>query len=52
MYTLLCFKQVTNKDLLYSTQGIQLNVIQHPVWKGSLAENGYPETRIYMAESL
>ena len=39
-HTLLYFKWITNKDLLYST-GNQLNVMWPPGWEGSLGENGY-----------
>ena len=41
MHTLLYFKQITNKDLLYSiAQGTLLNVKWQPGWKGNLGENG------------
>ena len=43
MYTLLYLKWITNKDLLWSTQGTLLNVMWQPGWEESL-ENGY----IYM----
>ena len=46
-YTLVFFKWITNKDLLY-TQGTLLNVMWQPGWEGSLGENGY----MCMAESL
>ena len=39
-YTLVFFKWITNKDLLY-TQGTLLNVIWQPGWDRSLEENGY-----------
>ena len=39
-YTLLFFKWITKKDLLY-TQGALLSVAWQPGWGGSLGENGY-----------
>ena len=41
MYTLLCLKWITNKDLLYSTGNSLLSVMQQPGWEGSLGENEY-----------
>ena len=40
MYTLLCLKQITNRDLLYCTwNSAQCYVALG--WEGSLRENGY-----------
>ena len=43
MYTLLCLKWITNKDLLYA-HGALLSVMWQPGWEGSLGENGYMYT--------
>ena len=40
MYTLLCFKRITNKDLLYSTRN-SAQFIWQSGWEVSLGENGY-----------
>ena len=40
MYTLLYFKWMTNKDLLYST-GSSAQCYVQPGWEGSLGENGF-----------
>ena len=40
MYTLLCLKWITNKDLIYST-GNSAQCYVAAGWKGSLSENGY-----------
>ena len=39
MYTLLYFKWITNKDLLYNTRAL-LKVMRQPEWEGHLGENG------------
>ena len=39
MYTLLCLKWRTNKDLLYIAQGTLLNVMWQPGWERGLGEN-------------
>ena len=41
VYTLLYFKWITNKDLLYSTGNSTLKVVWQLVWEGCLGENGY-----------
>ena len=41
MCTLMYFKWITNKALLYIAQGTLLNVMWQPGWEGSLGENGY-----------
>ena len=41
MYTLLYFKWITNKDLLYGTL---LSVMWQPGWEGALGENRYRHT--------
>ena len=45
MYTLLCLKWITDRDLLYST-GALLSVTWQPGWKGSLEEHGYMYGRV------
>ena len=39
-HTLLHFKWITNKDLLYSTQN-SVHVTWQPGWEASMWENGY-----------
>ena len=41
VYTLLYFKWITNKDLLYSTGNSTLKVVWQLGWEGCLGENGY-----------
>ena len=38
VYTLLYFKWITSKDLLYNTENL-LSVTRQPGWKGNLGEN-------------
>ena len=40
MYTLLYFKWITNKDLLYSTRSFAQGYVASE-WEGHLGENGY-----------
>ena len=40
MYTLLYFKWINNKDILYIAHGTQLNARWQPGWEGSVGENG------------
>ena len=40
MYTLLCLKWITNKDLLYNTWNSAQCYVP-PGWEGGLVENGY-----------
>ena len=41
MCTLMYFKWITNKALLYIAQGTLLDDRWQPGWEGSLGENGY-----------
>ena len=41
VYTLLYFKWITNKDLLYSMGNSTLKVMWQLGWEGHLGENGY-----------
>ena len=41
VYTLVYIKQITNKDLLYSTGNSTQYCIMRPIWENNLKKNGY-----------